>query len=246
MITFGLDLGDEREHDFRGWGNRMGRESGHRFFLIRHGETNWNRSFRYQGSSDTELSETGREQAHRLGVRLRTTIPERVVSSPLSRAYETARIIMEHNDSSVDIEKNHDIREISFGIWEGLTPSEVKEIDGEKLARWRAAPFAVMPSGGEALEEVMGRASRAARYLIESGGPGEVTFIIAHGGSLRALLAVMMKFDDINITWRMRMDNCSITAVDIWESRPSLYTLNDTHHCRALGEESAAALSLPL
>ncbi|MDR3353852.1 MAG: histidine phosphatase family protein [Synergistaceae bacterium] len=224
----------------------MNRESRHRFFLIRHGETIWNKSFRYQGSSDTELCENGREQARKLGVRLRTTIPARVVSSPLSRAYETARIIMEHNDSSVEIEKTPDLREICFGIWEGLTPDEVKALDGEKLVMWRAAPFSVMPSEGEALEDVINRVSRAARNLIESGMPGEVTFVIAHGGSLRALLAVMMKFDDMNITWRMRMDNCSITVVDIWGGRPSLHTLNDTHHCRALDERSAEALSFPL
>jgi alpha-ribazole phosphatase/probable phosphoglycerate mutase len=224
----------------------MGRESSYRIFLIRHGETGWNKSFRYQGSSDVELSETGRAQAHRLGIRLGTTTPTRVVSSPLSRAYETARIIMEHNGGGAEVEKDPDLREISFGIWEGHTPSEVKELDHDKLMRWRTAPFSVTPDGGETLEELTIRASRAALSWSEPETPGGVAFVVAHGGILRALLAILMKFDDMNITWRMRMDNCSITAVDIWEKRVSLYALNDTHHCRMPDDESAAALSFSL
>ncbi|MDR1481856.1 MAG: histidine phosphatase family protein [Synergistaceae bacterium] len=234
-----MKLYSEMEH-------RMVKDGGYRIFLIRHGETDWNKSFRYQGSSDVELSGAGREQARMLGIRLGTTVPARVVSSPLSRAYETARIIMEHNAEGVEIEKDPDLREISFGIWEGHTPSEVKELDYDKLIRWRAAPFSVTPNGGETMEELTIRASRAARGLTEPGMPGEAIFVVAHGGILRALLAILMKFDDMNITWRMRMDNCSITAVDIWENRTSLYILNDSHHCRMPGDELAAALSFSL
>jgi broad specificity phosphatase PhoE len=153
---------------------------------------------------------------------------------------------MEHNGGGVEVEKDPDLREISFGIWEGHNPSEVKELDHDKLIRWRAAPFSVTPDGGETLEELTIRASRAARGLTEPGMPGGVTFVVAHGGILRALLAILMKFEDMNITWKMRMDNCSITVVDIWEKRVSLHILNDTHHCRMPDDESTASLSFSL
>ena len=62
----------------------------------------------------------------------------------------------------------------------------------------------------------------------------------------RALIAAMMHFDDIDLLWRMRFDNCSVTVIDIWGTRPSLLLTNDTHHLRVSGDERIASLVFPL
>ncbi|MDR1471747.1 MAG: histidine phosphatase family protein [Synergistaceae bacterium] len=213
----------------------------HRIFFIRHGETDWNKNFRYQGLSDVELNEFGLEQARRLGLRLAKTEPTRVVSSPLARALRTAEEIMRLNSGSAPIETMDDLREISFGCWEGLTFSEVSKRYPDTYGRWRLAPFSVTPDGGESIGEIIERSRGAADDIVRRGVPGGVTFIVAHGAILRSLLASMMNVSDIDLMWMMRLDNCSLTVLDFWGSHPSLLTLNDTHHTR-MSERDIARL----
>ena len=216
----------------------------HRFFFIRHGETDWNRELRYQGSSDVELNDEGVEQARRTGLRLSRIVPSRVYSSPLKRARRSAEIIMENNSGDTAIELCDDLREISFGSWEGLTTSEISARYPETLAAWRKAPFTAVPEGGESFAEVASRSRRAAEILKEAGGPGDVTFVVAHGAVMRALIAAFLNIEEIDVLWRMRFDNCSISALDMWGARPSLLTSNDTHHIR-LEDEEIKLLSFP-
>ena len=216
----------------------------HRFFFIRHGETDWNREFRYQGSSDTELNAEGAEQARRTGLRLSGIVPARVYTSPLKRARRTAEIIMENNSGDVAIDLRDDLREISFGSWEGFTASEIMARDAETLAAWRKAPFSAAPKGGESFDKVAARSQNAARILKEAGNPGDVSFVVSHGAVLRALIAAFLNTGEMDIFWRMRLDNCSITALDMWGVRPSLLLSNDTHHIR-LAEEEIKILTFP-
>ena len=220
-------------------------QASHRIFLIRHGVTDWNRSFRYQGTSDVGLNDEGLEQARLLGLRLASVRPTRVVASPLKRACRTAEIIMAQNESRAPVERIDDIREISFGFWEGLTITEVEDLDGETVRIWRTAPFSVAPRGGEPLDEVLVRSARVADDLHAAGGPGDVTFVVAHGAILRALLGVLIRAEDMNLLWRMRFDNCCVTIVDLWGRRPSLLLLNDTQHLRMRDDRLIADLKFP-
>jgi alpha-ribazole phosphatase/probable phosphoglycerate mutase len=219
-------------------------KSSHRIFFVRHGETDWNREFRYQGSSDVGLNDEGLEQARRAGVRLSKIIPSRVYSSPLKRALRTAEIILENNSADVQVELCGDLREISFGSWEGLTSEEIHERDAKAFAAWREAPFSAVPTGGESFESVAERSRRVAERVKASGHPGENTFVVAHGAVLRALIASFMNAADIDLLWRLRFDNCSISVLDMWGSRPSLLLLNDTHHTR-LRPEDIGLLTFP-
>jgi alpha-ribazole phosphatase/probable phosphoglycerate mutase len=220
-----------------------GRDS-HRIFLVRHGETAWNREFRYQGISDIPLSDEGLEQARRLGLRFAGVTPDRVMASPLSRARRTAEVIMEHNGAEADIVIRDELKELSFGIWEGLTVSEINEIDGDTFSKWRETPFACVPEGGESFPEVFARSKSFAEEITAAGSPGWDTLIVAHGGVLRTLASALMGFENIDLLWRMRLDNCSISVIDIWGDRPSLLLSNDTHHLR-LRDEAIASLVFP-
>ena len=216
----------------------------HRFFFVRHGVTDWNREFRYQGRSDVDLNDDGVEQARRTGLRLSRIVPSRVYASPLKRARRTAEVIMENNSGDTAIELCGDLKEISFGLWEGMTAPEIKARYPETLEAWRKAPFTAVPEDGEPFAEVALRSSRVAESLKEAGNPGDVTFVIAHGAVMRALIAAVMNIEEIDLFWRVRFDNCSISALDMWGARPSLLFSNDTYHLR-LADDEIKLLTFP-
>lgn len=205
----------------------------HAVYLMRHGETPWNREQRYQGSSDVPLSDEGRAQARRLALRMRAARPVRVLSSPLVRAHETAKIVMAENASSAQIELRDGLCEYSFGAWEGLTVDEIKSRDGDLLRRWWAAPFSERPDGAETVESILSRTSAVADEIAAAAEPASSTFVFAHGVIIRALLSALLSIDQLSALWRMRSDNCSLTIVELWgEHRPFLRSLNDTIHMR--------------
>jgi alpha-ribazole phosphatase/probable phosphoglycerate mutase len=220
------------------------RDFPHTIFFVRHGETDWNKELRYQGVSDVPLNDEGRAQARKAGLRLSKLVPSRVFSSPLCRALETAEIIMKHNESRAKIEPREEMREISFGEWEGLTTYEVAARYPEALASWRKAPFEARPPGGEPFGDVTARSLAAASLIKNSGGPGGVTFVVAHGAILRTIIGALMDISDMNAMWRMRLDNCSVSALELWSGRPYLLTLNDTNHAR-LEDGDIGKLSFP-
>ncbi|MDR1514947.1 MAG: histidine phosphatase family protein [Synergistaceae bacterium] len=220
------------------------RES-HRIFLIRHGETDWNKVFRYQGISDVPLNGEGLEQARKLAVRLSRVLPDRVLASPLSRAARTAEVIMELNASDTVIETRSELKEMSFGIWEGLTVAEIREIDLETYEKWRLAPFSCSPAGGDDYDSIFERSKLFASQLVNEGTPGQNTFVVAHGGVLRAIAAALLELGDMDLLWKARFDNCSITIIDIWGTRPSLLLSNDTWHLRITGDEAIASMLFP-
>src|SRR5579871_2334109 len=94
-----------------------------RLIAVRHGETAWNVEARLQGQLDIPLNDRGREQARRAALSLADERPDVVISSDLARAQATARAIAEHNGCPLVLEP--DLRERSFGRFEGLTHSEV-------------------------------------------------------------------------------------------------------------------------
>ena len=104
-------------------------------YIVRHGETLWNREKRLQGREDIELSEKGREVARLTGEALMNTRIDKIFSSPLKRAYETACLI--RNGRDIEIETDDRLRELSFGHFEGQNFSEL--IKDESLTFLQAA-----------------------------------------------------------------------------------------------------------
>jgi broad specificity phosphatase PhoE len=144
--------------------------------LARHGETEWSLSGRHTGKTDLPLTEEGRRQAAALGPRLRAWTFSLVVTSPLRRALETCHLAgyAEH------AEVRPDLVEWDYGRYEGLTSSQIAEID-PKWSLWRDGG-----PGGEAPADV-GR--RADRVLAEVRSVDGDVLIFAHGHVLRVLAA---------------------------------------------------------
>ncbi len=152
--------------------------------MARHGETDWNRESRFQGHADTQLNESGREQAQELADRLARERITVVYASPLARALETAEIVADR--LGLDVETVEGLREVDVGSWSGLTRAEIEERFPEGFRRW--LEFDHGWDGGESYEELGVRVLAALRKLAAR-HPGERVLVVSHGGPMRAALA---------------------------------------------------------
>lgn len=146
------------------------------FALVRHGETDWNRERRIQGSTDIPLNDTGREQARATGALLASRRWTALVASPLSRASETARLIgAEVGLGEPELEPR--IAERDYGQAEGLTGPEID---------------AMFPDGADVPDreprEAVAERAVAALHDLAARHPGEAVIVVAHGGVIRSVL----------------------------------------------------------
>jgi broad specificity phosphatase PhoE len=139
--------------------------------LARHGETDWNRELRIQGSSDVGLNELGRKQAQALAQELEHVELDAIYSSDLSRARATAEAVAASH--GLDVRLDPRLRERSFGSWEGLTREDVAARPEDR-------------HDGETDDEVRERVLAAVRS-IAAAHAGEQVLVVSHGGALNAL-----------------------------------------------------------
>lgn len=199
--------------------------------LVRHGLTEWNKMFRYQGITDVPLSPEGEEQARRAALRLSCGSVDRVISSPLDRSMKTASIIAE-TIGSKNVEAWDDLREVDFGDWEGLTVPEIKEKYGEDLfEKWKASQVNVTATNGEDADLVYKRAEACAAKILAL--KDEHVVVVGHGALFRTLLLPLINIPRGNVFWRMKMDNCSLSGIGIdRKNKAFIVFFNDTIHLR--------------
>ena len=157
-------------------------------YLIRHGETDWNREHRFQGKTDIPLNQLGREQAEKLVPSISMLSIDAVYSSPLLRAYETAMIAVK--DLKIPIQKDDRLMETNVGEAEGLTFDELQAKFGENgIDRWRSyeerdLDFAY--PNGESKRQMMFRARSVLLEIAQSNQNSNIA-VFAHGMVMRSL-----------------------------------------------------------
>ena len=163
-----------------------------RILLARHGVTSWNRERRFQGCSDIPLTDEGRHQAARLAARVALWKPHRIVTSPLRRARETAEAVSQACGGTPLCEEHEGFREMSFGVWEGLTVEQLVQEAGENLHVWSRDPGKYTPPEGEPFGRTQQRALAALEPLLSGGALEERILVVAHGGILTALVLALL------------------------------------------------------
>ena len=194
-----------------------------RITLVRHGESVANRVQRWQGQGDSPLSELGREQARHAGRRLSQTRFDRVISSDLMRARDTAHA------SGHAFETDAAWREFDVGVWEGLTREEVTERYPEEMERLKAGEDIPM-GGGESYSMFSARIDRALHKLRSELRPGDHALVVCHGGVIGTLIAGLLGLRGKS-RWPLgRASNTSVSQVVLDGDHSELCVYNDALH----------------
>jgi len=202
-----------------------------KLYLIRHGESEWNALKKIQGQQDIPLTEKGIKQAKLIGNRLIKEDIEKIYSSDLKRAYDTAKIIGDILD--IDVIPVKELREINFGIWEGLTSDilEVKYIKEHKL--WLKEPENLKIEGAESIVEVQKRAMESVNKIINDNNNIDNVLIVSHGATLKTIILGLL---GINISHfkNMSLKNVSLSVIEFRQHNRVLTLFNDTNHLKEI------------
>jgi broad specificity phosphatase PhoE len=183
--------------------------------LARHGESDWNRSKRWQGLADRPLTERGRQQAADLAARLEDTELDAVYSSDLQRARQTAEVVA--RSKRLDVQSTPDFREVDVGSWSGLTRAEAEVRFPEAYARWLHGGEGW--DDGETYEAMSARVIGAVHRIAAQRDDGRV-LIVAHGGSIRAVHAAALGVDVHSYRRIQRVEpNATLSAVCVEDGR---------------------------
>ncbi len=201
-----------------------------RIFLIRHGATVLSAEDRFAGATDVELSEEGREQAHRLGERLRTETISAVYASPLGRTVETATLIAQPH--GLEVQRRDALREISHGHWEQMTRREVDQKFPDEAAAWEEDPYTFAPLGGESGLAVTARALPVLLEIVRA-HPCENAIVVSHKATIRLLLSSLLGFDPRRYRDNLDQAPAALNIVDFKDAAHARLTLfNSTSHYR--------------
>ncbi|MDY6268508.1 MAG: histidine phosphatase family protein [Selenomonadaceae bacterium] len=201
-----------------------------KIIYIRHGQTEWNISGRYQGQSDVALSPLGTLQAEKLAAHFPVAELSAIYSSTLSRAMRTAECIAER--FGLVVQPRAELREINFGDWEGLTYDEITKKWPEALTDFFQHPDRLAIPHGETFPIVQARALGCIRELCQK-HTDETIAVVAHGAILRTLLAAALHMD-LQYLWTIRQFNTAVSIVCYHEDgTTSVELVNSTAHLGA-------------
>ena len=193
--------------------------------LVRHGETEWNVQRRYQGQSDVPLSEIGNQQAESIAGRLAGQEIDAIYASDLKRAWQTAQVIAAQ--IGLDVISEPRLRELKFGILEGLTFEEAEEKYPEMITAW-LDDFNNTPERAETIDMFNARIVSLLDDL-KVKHDEQVVLLVGHGGSLSEILRVVLGLSPEK-RWYIQMENASLSEVLIADEFVALNRLNDTCH----------------
>ena len=196
-------------------------------FLIRHGETTWNKEGRIQGTSDIELSEAGIEQARRLALSLKDSDIGAIHASPLKRAYKTAEIINSFHGGTIEV--HPELMEMDQGDFEGLSFKKLMAREKEFLHRWVADPASVRMPAGESLADLQTRAWQPIEKIIAG---GQNALVVAHNFTIAAILCRLRKIS-LSEFRTTCVDTASKTLISFREGEAHIEWINDRSHLNA-------------
>jgi len=212
------------------------------FYVIRHGETDWNLDGRWQGHADVPLNEVGRAQAQRLAERMRASGVRftAIYSSDLKRAWETACTL----GAKIDLEPQPipALREIDVGRWSGMNSAEVRALDGDTYVRIQSGED-LARGGGERFLDLYDRVVATIEQLVAR-HTGATLALVTHGGAVRALLLHAARDKSGVNPYRIHIGNTAITVLTHDTTGWNFGLVNDMSHLEA-GPQAHDMMSAP-
>ncbi len=207
---------------------------GPRIFLVRHGETQWNRESRFQGQIDIPLNENGKAQGRKAAEFLKDVELDFAVSSPLSRPKETAQFILEHHPG-IELTYKDELKEIGHGLWEGKLEAEIMTEYADLLEQWKVKPETVQMPEGENLQQVWDRVKIDWDAIVREYAAGETPrsgIVVAHDAVNKAILCELFELPP-EFFWNFKQGNGAVSIIDYPDGAdglPVLQSMNMTSH----------------
>ena len=202
-------------------------------YLVRHGQTAWNKEEVFRGRTDIPLNETGLREAELAGGYLQHLEPHAIYTSPLSRAFQTAQEIARFH--GLEIRPLEGLIDMSFGSWEGHSLKEVEEKDAGRYRQWREEPHLVKFPDGETLDEVRVRAMAALEWVIGQ-YPEKTVILVSHRVINKVILCGILGLDNSHF-WQITQDTTAINLIQYRNGKYILSLMNETCHLKPLQGE---------
>jgi len=205
-----------------------------KIYVVRHGETTWNKEEVFRGRKDIPLNDTGLWQAERTGAFFSDKGVSAIYSSPLARARQTASKIGEV--SRVPVKVNDSFTDMDFGPWEGLSLATVQERFPQPLDTWRNYPHRFRIPGAETLARVRKRVEKGLQKAVADGltegltnGPtdGRAVVIVTHRVICKLLILHFLGVSN-RFFWKIKCDPASITLAEQTGDDYTLSMVNQT------------------
>ena len=201
-----------------------------KIILIRHGETEWNLSGRWQGHADSALSGRGVSQAQALGLRMENEEIDYFYTSDLERAQHTAQLIRGFAGRQADLMES--LRERDLGVLEGLTTVEMERERPEEYNAFRNAGPEYQVPGGESYRQFYDRCKGALEELADR-HPGKAIGIVTHGGFLGAIFRYILNIP-LDAERNFVLLNCSINRLEKSAKGWNLVSWGDVAHLEGM------------
>jgi broad specificity phosphatase PhoE len=201
-----------------------------RIYLIRHGTTEWNREEIFRGRADCALNDTGRAEAQAVAAYFQGVEIEKIYSSPLSRADETAKAIAAKR--GLPVIPNSAFIDLDFGEWQGLPLKEVREKYPDLYRVWRERPQDVTFPGGENLARVRARAWEGLLRVVQENRE-KTALIVSHRVITKVLICAALGLDNSHF-WQIKQDTTAINCLEYARDQFVASLINDTCHLKAV------------
>ncbi len=198
-------------------------------YITRHGETEWNIEGRIQGCLDSPLTEEGLLGAERLSEVIREKDIEHIISSPLLRAFRTAKIAA--GDSNIPIDTRDSLKEINCGKFQGYGFQEAWEVYPQLKDEIKMDPYNFKYPEGESLKEFNNRVVGGFESILEEYKDSNI-LIVGHGGTIKCITNYIFKESDSKSWFADVVDNCSLTEFDYISGEFTLVDYNNTKHMK--------------
>ena len=198
------------------------------FYIVRHGQTNWNILGKTQGHGNSDLTAKGIEQATELAESIVNYPIDYIYSSDLGRAVQTAQIL--GDKLNIKVKETEALREMGFGEWEGLLIDEIKANYASVYTTWRNEPHLAQIPGGETLHLIKDRVDSFIQSLNEKYDNKHI-LLVTHSVTVRVMLLAFLNSGMENI-YRIKQDNTALNIVEYRDYGPVVIKMNDTSHIK--------------
>ncbi len=189
-------------------------------YIVRHGETNWNKEKIIQGSENDEpLNEVGLNQARELAEFFSEKKLDLIISSPLKRARQTSNIVAKRKNLNVICDKN--FAEIYYGDWSGKKSSEIPVLFPKEWENFLKNPETFSFKNGESIQSLYNRTV----YAFENLDKSKTILVVTHTNPIRMIIAYVLSITVLN-AYKLHFENCAISKLSYKHKRWEVNSLN--------------------